>query len=130
MNALFHSCHLATPLPYPCMPLDKRNEYYNACTYDSEPWPFKITTNPNAFHDVLLHLGEMRMKNKQHLVAWYLLVCHIYKRGRGVLARLVFWLPEKNCRTPTVYCIGKKNMENFISPNSVLPRVFLYPVSC
>jgi len=54
----------------------------------------------------------------------------IYKRGEGVLARSVFWLPEKICRTPMVYCIGKKNMKNFISPNSVLPRVFLYPVSC
>jgi len=34
---------------------------------------------------------------------------YIYKRGEGVLARLVFRLPEKNCRTPTVYCVGKKH---------------------
>jgi len=52
------------------------------------------------------------------------------KGGRGALAGLVFWLPEKICRTPMVYCIGKKNTKNFISPNSVLPRVFLYLVSC
>jgi len=52
------------------------------------------------------------------------------KGGRGVLARLVFPAPRKNCRTPTVYCIGKNNKKNFISLNSVLPRVFLYPVSC
>jgi len=34
---------------------------------------------------------------------------HIYKRAEGVLAGLVFQLPEKICRTPMVYCVGKKN---------------------
>jgi len=39
----------------------------------------------------------------------------IYKRGEGVLAGSDFWLPEKSCRIPMVYCIGKKNTKKFLS---------------
>ncbi len=55
---------------------------------------------------------------------------HIYKRGEGGFSQIGYPGCRKKFRTPMGYCVGKKNMKIFLSPNSVLPRVFLYLVSC
>jgi len=47
-------------------------------------------------------------------IGWCVVVKHIYKRGEGGFSQISFPAPRKNCRTPMVYCIGKKNTKDFI----------------